>query len=102
LAAEETAFNNLAITRVYYTCRAEFGSEFGEQQIFADRAGRLRNSSEYVTTSYVVAPTGFGVRGRVLARNTKGRQVLVAPTNGRLSVPSAKRDGVSCGAERRP
>jgi hypothetical protein len=95
-AALETAFNNLSIARVYYVCDRTFGGEFGEQQISIDEAGRLRDQSGYVSAYYAVVPAALGVRGRVVARNTRGHQVLVAPANGRLGLPPAKRAKPSC------
>jgi hypothetical protein len=95
-AALETAFNNLSIARVYYVCNRTFGGEFGEQQISIDQAGRLRDQSGYVSAHYAVVPAALGVRGRVVARNTRGHQVLVAPANGRLGLPPAKRAEPSC------
>jgi len=96
LAAGETAFNNLSITRIYYTCDFVFGNEFGEQRIFVDRAGRLRDARGYVTAAYAVVPAGSGIRGRVIASNTRGRQILVAPEAERLAVSRAQRDRLSC------
>jgi hypothetical protein len=91
----ETAFNNFAVTRVYYVCARAFGEEFGERQISIDEAGRLRDGSEPVQAAYAVVPAGFGLRGRVLARNEPGGLVLVATPSGELSVPPG---GGSCGS----
>ncbi len=96
LAAFETAFNNLSISRVYYVCTPVFGSVFGEQRIWADRAGRLRDAAGYVNVGYAVVPAGLDVRGRVVARDRRGHLVLVAPPNGRLRVPTAKRGTLNC------
>jgi Dolichyl-phosphate-mannose-protein mannosyltransferase len=95
LAVFETAFNNLSISRVYYVCTPVFGAIFGEQRIWADRVGRLRDAAGYVNVSYIVVPVGLGVRGRVVARDRRGHLVLVAPPNGRLRVPTAK-SGLNC------
>jgi hypothetical protein len=96
IALLETAFNNLSIARVYYTCAQVFGGEFGEELVTVDRAGRLRTPSGYVSASYAVVPADFGVRGRVLARNPKGGLVLVALPNGQLSVPAGRSAIASC------
>jgi hypothetical protein len=95
-AALETAFNNLSIARLYYICNRTFGGEFGEQQISVDEAGRLRDQSGYVSARYAVVPAALGVRGRVVARNTRGQQVMVAPLNGRFSLAPAKRAKSTC------
>src|SRR4029450_10445171 len=84
LAVLETAFNNLSISRVYYVCKPAFGSVFGEQRIWADRAGGLHDAAGYLSAASVVVPAGLGVQGRVVARNPKGHLVLVAPLNGRV------------------
>ena len=75
----ETAFWNASITRVYYTCSAAFGTDFGEQQLAAGGA---------ITTRYAVVPASLPVFGRVLARNPAGKLVLIAPTGGTLRIPA--------------
>jgi hypothetical protein len=96
IALLETAFNNLSITRVYYTCAQVFGGEFGEELVTVNRAGRLRAPSGYVSASYAVVPADFGVRGRVLARNPKGGLVLVALPNGQVSLPAGRSATATC------
>src|SRR5439155_9339210 len=91
LAVFETAFNNLSISRVYYVCTPVFGAIFGEQRIWADRSGRLRDAAGYVNTSYMVMPAALGARGRTVARDRKGHLALIALPNGRAYVPSARR-----------
>jgi hypothetical protein len=89
-AALETTFMNLSVAHAYTTC-GTLGSDFGEQQVTIRGDGRLRAGSRDVRARYVVAPTTFHIPGRVLARNRKGHQVLVAPTGGRLTVDPAVR-----------
>ena len=96
MAAFETAFNNLSISRVYYVCTPVFGSVFGEQRIWADRAGRLRDAAGDVKVGYAVVPAGLDVRGRVVAQDGRGHLVLIEPPNGRLRVPTAKRGTMNC------
>jgi hypothetical protein len=97
--AMETSFNNLSIARVYNLCKTTFGTEFGEQQLTVDEAGRLRDSSSgFVRADYVVAPDGLVVRGRIVAWNIGGHQVLVAPPKGAVSLPLATRS-VDCSAD---
>jgi hypothetical protein len=81
-ALRETAFWNASIARVYFTCRAAFGGDFGEQQLKAGSA---------VPARYAVVPASLGVSGRVLARDPEGRLVLAAPTDGTLRIPAALR-----------
>jgi hypothetical protein len=81
-----TAFGNLTISRVYYTCRPLFGSAFGEERLAADARGVLRSPSGPVRASYAVVPANLPVRGRVLAREPKEGLVLVAPAGGELAV----------------
>jgi hypothetical protein len=96
LAVFETAFNNLSISRVYYACMPVFGDIFGEQRIWPDREGRLRDANGYLTAAYIVMPGSWGVRGKTLARDRKGRLVLFAARNGQLQVPAAKRGALNC------
>jgi len=100
LAAWETAFNNLSITSVYYSCEPVFGTPFGEKRISTDRNGQLVASGRALRAAYAVVPAGFGVRGRVLARDRKGGLLLVAPHKGRVIVPLSKRGALGC--ERQP
>jgi hypothetical protein len=92
----ETAFNNLSISRVYYVCTPVFGNVFGEQRIWADGGGRLRDATGYLNARYIVVPATLGVRGRTVIRNTKGHLALIAPPNGRAWVPRARRDTLNC------
>jgi hypothetical protein len=98
LAVFETAFNNLSISRVYYVCVPVLGAPFGEQRIWADQAGRLRDAAGYVNARYLVVPAALNVRGRVVARDTKGHLALVASSSGRASVPTANRGAMNCGS----
>jgi hypothetical protein len=95
-AALETAYSNLSITRIYYICGRLVGPEFGELPVTVDDSGRLRSPSGLVHASYAVAPRALGVRGRVVARNDKGRQVLVLPQGGGLSVAPGRRAALNC------
>jgi hypothetical protein len=90
VSALETAYANLSIARLYFICRRTFGAEFGEQQVTIDDAGRLRDAAGFITTRYAVVPAGLGVRGRVVSVNAEGRQLLVAPPDGPLSLPLRK------------
>jgi hypothetical protein len=98
LAVFETAFNNLSISRVYYVCTPVLGAPFGEQRIWADQAGRLRDATGYVNAGYLVVPSALKVRGRVVARDTKGHLALIASPDGYARVPTAKRGIMSCGS----
>jgi hypothetical protein len=81
VALRETAFWNGSIARVYYTCDAAFGADFGERPLAAGSA---------ILARYAVVPASLRVLGRVLARDPEGKLVLVAPTDGALR-PSALR-----------
>ena len=84
LAANETAFWNASIGRVYYTCSPTFGPDFGEQNLAA--------GSE-IRTRYAVVPASFNVPGRILARDPEGKLVLVSPAAGSVRIPRALRCG---------
>jgi hypothetical protein len=79
LGAQETAFWNASIARVYYTCATGFGADFGEQKLVA---------GDEVRTRYAVVPTALDIPGRLLARDPKGKLVLIAPPNGSLTIPA--------------
>ena len=81
VALRETAFWNASIARIYYTCNAAFGGDFGELPLVAGSAVRTR---------YAVVPASSGVSGRVLARDPEGKLALVAPADGTLK-PSTLR-----------
>jgi hypothetical protein len=95
-SALETAYHNQSIDRIYATCTDTLGPDFGEQRLTIDTAGRLRDPSGYVTARYVVVPWSIGVRGRVVAWNAEGAQVLVATPPGPLTVSPSKRIDVYC------
>jgi hypothetical protein len=94
--ALETAYSNYSITSLYYLCRPVAGSEFGEKPATIGPSGALRGASGSIAASYVVAPVGLGVRGRVVARNPKGHQVLVAPVGAGPSVAPQTRLPLGC------
>ncbi len=94
----ETAYGNLSISRLYFTCRLSTGPEFGERQATIDGSGRLRGPSGPLKAQYVVAERALGIRGRVVARNTKGHQVLVAPLDGLVSAAPGRRAALKCKA----
>jgi hypothetical protein len=91
-AALQTAYSNYSISRLYYLCQPVAGPEFGEQRVTIDRSGQFRDAAGVVKADYAVAPARLRIQGRVVARNRKGRQVLVALRGGRLSVPFLQRD----------
>jgi hypothetical protein len=85
-SALEAGYFNRSIARLYYVCVPNFGPDFGEVQVTIDEKGRLRDSAGYVRARYAVMPAGLVVRGRVIAANPKGKEVLVA-SNGVLTLP---------------
>jgi hypothetical protein len=94
-AEKETAYFNGSIDGVYFACSGAFGSEFGEQPIRAGSGGLLRTSSGPVEAAYAVVPVSLPVRGRVVASNRAGKEVLVALEDGRLSLRGSA-DRVRC------
>jgi hypothetical protein len=97
LALEETAYWNRSIGHVYYTCKMAFGQDFGEAQLTLNRlGGSLRDRSGRVHTRYAVVPAAFDVPGHVLARDSAGKLVLLAPLRETLRVPSDGRSALRC------
>jgi hypothetical protein len=84
--ALETAYFNAGIARVYTLCRTTFGPDFGEQQVAVDGGVTVRGTAEPVAAGLAVVPERLGVEGTLVARNPNGRQVLVAPRGGRLTL----------------
>jgi hypothetical protein len=97
----ETAYFNSSIKRVYTICRGTFGPEFGEKRLTVDRSGRMRGPSGRVAAPYVVGRVGLGLRGRVVARNRPGHEVLVAPQDGQVRVAAGTRPAPECTGRRR-
>jgi len=91
-----TAFENLSISRTYYTCRSTFGSNLGEQRLTIGSEGTLRNVDGPVKVRYAVVPPSLHVRGRVVTR--RGGLLLIAPTKGVLTVRSGHRAALHCGS----
>jgi hypothetical protein len=81
-ALHQTAFWNESVTRLYYLCRSSFGTDFGERQLMAGSAIRTR---------YAVVPASLPVSGSVLARDSVGHLVLIAPSGGKLRIPGGLR-----------
>jgi hypothetical protein len=97
----QTAYSNLSVKRLYYLCRPAFGPDFGEQPIRIARSGRLVGPVSALEAEYVVGPRALHLVGRVVARNPKGREVLVAPADARVSVaPSTRGRLMNCGRRR--
>jgi hypothetical protein len=90
----ETAYFNFSISRVYYVCQGAFGAEFGEKPVTIDRNGRLREPSGFLRAPYAVGRASLALRGRVVARNREGHELLVAPPDDRVSIAPAKRAGL--------
>jgi hypothetical protein len=91
----QTAFANLSIDRVYYVCELALGTEFGEEQVKIGGSGLLR-ATEPVRAQYVVAPASLGIRGRIVAKNPPGKEVLVKPLERTVAVQRATRAGRLC------
>ena len=96
LAVSETTFFNLTVSRLYYPCQPTLGAEFGEPPVTLDAGGRVRSGEAVVRARYAVVPAGFGVVGRVVARDRRGGLVLVAPVGGVLRVATGQRLKWTC------
>jgi hypothetical protein len=83
---------------VYYVCTPVLGAPFGEQRIWGDQAGRLRDATGYVNARYLVVPSALKIRGRAVARDTKGHLALIASPDGHARVPTANRGMMRCGS----
>jgi hypothetical protein len=93
----ETAFFNLSVSRLYYVCWRAFEADFGEQQLLVGPDGRLRDVAGPVRARFAVVPARFHLRGRIVARDERGRLELVAPEGGFLTVPPSARGRLGCG-----
>jgi hypothetical protein len=98
VAVLETAFNNLSISRLYYLCVPSFEPDYGELPLSIGPGGRLLVGTAALRTRYVVVPSSFAIRGRVVARDRRGGLELVATTDGVLVVPHQRRHRISGGA----
>jgi hypothetical protein len=84
LALLDVAAANESIARVYYTCNAAFGADFGEQQALG---------GSVIRTRYAVMPARMRVSGRILAWDRAGHLMLVAPMDGAMRIPKTLRCG---------
>ena len=97
----QTAYANLSVKRLYFLCQPVFGPDFGEQQLRIARSGRLIGPHGALEAQYLVGPASLHLDGRVVARNRKGHEVLVAPADGRASVaPATRQRLLSCDRRR--
>jgi hypothetical protein len=94
-SALQTAYGNLSIDRVVYLCNPVLGPEFGEQPVTIDSTGLMRDPAGPLRADYVVVPGSVEVQGRLVARNRKGAELLVAPATGTVTVPLSGRN-VKC------
>jgi hypothetical protein len=85
VALRETAFWNDSVARVFTTCDAVFGSDFGEQRL-----------TGAIHTRYAVIPASWHAPGRILARDVPGKLVLLAPARGALTVPAGRASASRC------
>jgi hypothetical protein len=69
-------------------CRGIAGPEFGEEGVTVGPKGVVRSASGPLRARYVVAPASLGVQGRVVAWNPMGRELLLAPNGGVVTVPA--------------
>jgi hypothetical protein len=96
LANTETAFYNLSVSKLYYVCSRELLEQFGEIKVRVDSRGVVLDGSGPVHATYVVAPRGSGVVGRVVAANIPGRLVLLRPERGIVRIAPTGRARWRC------
>lgn len=89
VAEWHTAYYNLKIDRLYYTCRRTLSPDFGERRVSLSPSGTMLVAGTPLRTRYAVVPSGLGVDGKVLARDVVAREVLVTPPRGILRVDLA-------------
>jgi hypothetical protein len=91
----ESVFFNLSITRVYHTCGAFLGADFGDRLAAVDPASGSLDDVEggtgTILTGYAVVPTQFDVPGTVLARDKRAGLELIAPATDTLVIPGLGR-----------
>jgi hypothetical protein len=97
----ETTYFNSSVKRLYTLCRENFGAEFGEESLTVGPHGVVRTASGPLTARYVVAPASLRIQGRVIARNKRGREVLLAPRKGVVTVTARLRNGFPPGCHPR-
>jgi hypothetical protein len=89
LAVLETAYYNLTIKRLYYVCEPAAEPDFGEDKLSVGAKGAVRDAAGQLTAQYAVVSTRFRIRGKILARNGRGSQLLVAPEDGVVTLRDA-------------
>jgi hypothetical protein len=99
LANAETAFYNLSISRLYYVCSPLLLEQYGEIKVRLDRRGVVLDGSGPLRASYLVAPRGTGIVGRVVASDIPGRLVLLKPEHGVVRIAPAGRAAWRCPAK---
>jgi hypothetical protein len=98
VAAIETAYYNASVTRLYYLCVPAFEADYGERPLTLGNGNGFLDRGSPLRARYVVVPTSFGVRGRVLSRDVRGGLELVAPTRGVVVIRAQNRERISCPA----
>ena len=96
LAINETAFNNLTVSRLYTTCGRTLDAVFGQRQIRLDGRGVMRVDGRPLRARYAVVPAGSGVVGRVVARAPRARLVLVETPDAVVRVAERSRPRWTC------
>jgi len=91
----ESVFFNLSITRVFHTCGAFLGADFGDRLAVVDPASGSLDDVEggtgTILTGYAVVPTQFDVPGRVVARDKRAGLELIAPATDTIVIPGLGR-----------
>jgi hypothetical protein len=96
LANAETAFYNLSVSRLYYVCSPLLLDTFGEIKAQIDPRGLVLDGSSPLRATYLVAPRGTGVVGRVVASDLPGGLDLIRPERGVVRVAPSGRAAWRC------
>jgi hypothetical protein len=96
VAEWHTAYFNLRIDRLYYTCRRTLSADFGERRVSLAGSGLLLVGSAPLHARSVVVQNGLGVVGRVVARDRVAGEELVTLPNRVVRIDAAHRARWRC------
>jgi hypothetical protein len=96
VAEWHTAYYNLRIDRLYYTCRRTLSVDFGERRVSLTPSGLLLVGGAPLHAQSVVVQNGLGVVGTVIARDRVAGEELVTLPRGILRIDAAHRSRWQC------
>ena len=96
VAEWHTAYFNLRIDRLYYTCRRTLSVDFGERRVSLAGSGLLLVGGAPLRARSVVVQNGLGVVGRVVARDRVAGEELVTLPHGVVRIDAAQRARWRC------